>query len=378
MAAALPPAESITRTILSQNQRTSPESGYPNVLSGRGFRMTRPDDPTARFRQRTNGPVLQTHGPTKSGAFFKGLSPKVLSEFQSMEHSAYYEDGSLLFSEGQFPECVYLVIEGSVKLSVNSTDGHRLTHRVASQGEIMGMTAVILDIPYDSTAEALHACKVASISKREFCAFLIRHPDTQSAAMKELSVQYMELCNTLRLLSLNSNTTKKLARLLLNWSSAADETEEDSRIRICMTHEEIGQFVGASRETVTRTFTDFKQKRLIELHGSIMTIPNKLALEKIAEYIGPNNVRRHSPKDLSTIELELDHLQIQCSLHASFWRDRPAISDPRLSTWLEAKHPNERCRNTAVLKMVRSGKRSFRLQLVDCGPPAKVFPDRAE
>lgn len=87
-------------------------------------------------------------------------------------------------------------------------------------------------------------------------------------------------------------------------------------------------------------------------------------------HVGTNNVRRHFPKSLSTIDLELDDLEIQCRLSASFWQDRPEISDPRLSTWLEAKYLYGHSGGAVVLKMVRSGKRSFRLQLVRSRPTA--------
>lgn len=283
MATAVTSTKVLRKTFGSQDHEACQEFRCRITRLGKPRRMTASEYPATGFMRRTNEDDLQTHGTTSSGAFFMGLSPDVLEEFESMAHNAYYEDGSLLFSEGQFPESVYVVIEGSVKLSMNSTDGRRLTHRVASRGEIVGMTAVILDMPYDSTAEAIRTCKIASISKREFFAFLLRHPETQAAVMKALSVQYTELCDTLRLLNLSSKATKKIARLLLNWSSAGEQTGDVSRLRFFLTHEEIGQFVGASRETVTRTLTEFKQKRLIEQHGSVMTIPNKPALEKIAE-----------------------------------------------------------------------------------------------
>jgi hypothetical protein len=53
--------------------------------------------------------------------------------------------------------------------------------------------------------------------------------------------------------------------------------------------------------------------------------------------VGAANVRRYFPSGLHAIDLELDHLRIRCDLEASFWRDCPEISDPRLCSWLKAK-----------------------------------------
>ena len=50
-------------------------------------------------------------------------------------------------------------------------------------------------------------------------------------------------------------------------------------------------------------------------------------------HVGANNVRRYFPKDISVIELQLDHLQIQCGLPPDFWHGQPEIYDPRLGAW---------------------------------------------
>jgi hypothetical protein len=82
-------------------------------------------------------------------------------------------------------------------------------------------------------------------------------------------------------------------------------------------------------------------------------------------HVGAVNVRRYFPKDVSVIELELDHLQIQCGLQPGFWQDQPEIFDPRLCAWLESKHFHGRPDRTPVpLVLIPSGKNSFKLQPV--------------
>lgn len=81
--------------------------------------------------------------------------------------------------------------------------------------------------------------------------------------------------------------------------------------------------------------------------------------------IGANNVRRFFPRRCSSVDLQLDHLQIQCELRPDFWKNEPQISDPRLSAWLEAKNLRDpKTRTPIFIALVRSDKRSFRLQLV--------------
>jgi hypothetical protein len=79
--------------------------------------------------------------------------------------------------------------------------------------------------------------------------------------------------------------------------------------------------------------------------------------------VGANNVRRYFSKDTAVIELQLDHLQIQCALRPDFWQDQPEIHDPRLGAWLESKNFHERPSRAPVpLAMIPSGKNCFRLR----------------
>ena len=82
-------------------------------------------------------------------------------------------------------------------------------------------------------------------------------------------------------------------------------------------------------------------------------------------HVGANNVRRYFPKQISSIELQLDHLQIQCGLKPDFWQGEPEIFDPRLCAWLESRHLHAKSDRASVpLAMIPEGNNSFRLQPV--------------
>ena len=90
-------------------------------------------------------------------------------------------------------------------------------------------------------------------------------------------------------------------------------------------------------------------------------------------HVGVTNVRRYFPKDISVIELELDHLQIQCGLEPGFWQDRPEIFDPRLCAWLESKNFHTMLDRTPVpMDMIPSGKNSFKLRPIRMNGQAKL------
>jgi len=68
---------------------------------------------------------------------------------------------------------------------------------------------------------------------------------------------------------------------MLEWSHEAAGTATGRRIRLALTHEEIGQIIGMSRETVTRTLADFRKQHIAELHGSTLLIENTPALQEL-------------------------------------------------------------------------------------------------
>jgi hypothetical protein len=79
--------------------------------------------------------------------------------------------------------------------------------------------------------------------------------------------------------------------------------------------------------------------------------------------VGPKNVRRYFPKHVDVIELQLDHLHIQCGLTPEFWEGQAEINDPRLCEWLDFKIFHQKPGNTPIpLAMIPSGKNSFRLR----------------
>ncbi len=83
-------------------------------------------------------------------------------------------------------------------------------------------------------------------------------------------------------------------------------------------------------------------------------------------YVGAGNVRRYFSRRITQIELQLDHLRIECGLAPNFWHDHPEIHDPRLCLWLESKQRNHNGDTRVPMALIPSGKNSFIL-----GPASK-------
>lgn len=217
----------------------------------------------------------------RHSGFFCDLPKPSLEELEKIKYASAYPQGAVLFVEGQAPRGVYLVCNGRIKLTTTSRDGKTLILRIAQSGEVLGLHAVVSGKPYELTAETLQPCQLDFIKRDDFLRFLQNHGDACLNAAQHLSQNCQSAYEMIRSLGLSHSVSEKLARLLLDWASDGDDTKEGIRIKVSLTHEEIAQLIGTSRETVTRVLGEFRDKELASLRGSTLLIRNKAGLERL-------------------------------------------------------------------------------------------------
>ena len=113
--------------------------------------------------------------------------------------------------------------------------------------------------------------------------FLREHGEAAVRVAEVLSKIYHATLLEVRYLGFSSSTAEKLARFLLDLPATAAQNNGHLRATLTLTHKEIGEMIGSSRETVTRLFAHFKREGLIEVHGSTLLITDKPALQKLLE-----------------------------------------------------------------------------------------------
>lgn len=214
----------------------------------------------------------------RASGFFCQLSPAALTDFNAVRSTATFPHGSMLFLEKQDPRGVFVLCAGQVKLSISSSAGKTLILRIAKAGEILGLTAVMSNKPYEVTAETLHPCQIAFVRREDFLRLVKKYPEMHEGVVSQLTTLYSGACEQLRTVGLCSSAPEKLARLLLDWSA------DEKQVKVPLTHEEIASFMGTTRETVTRTLSDFKSRNLVTVHGSTLTIADRPALEAVGGF----------------------------------------------------------------------------------------------
>ena len=224
--------------------------------------------------------------PFREDRLFCDLPDNTVKQLQEIKATSVYPKGALLFLEGQPPRGVFILCTGRAKLSTTSAEGKTLILRVAEPGEVLGLTSVIAGTPYEAMAETLEPTQANFISQADLIRFIDQHSEVGMKVAHQLTHNCKCAYDEVRSLGLSSSVPQKIAKLLMKWSEhplpLPDRKSNEIPIRVTLTQEEIAQFLGTSRETVSRVLGDFRKKGWLRIRGATWFLANKAALEKLA------------------------------------------------------------------------------------------------
>jgi CRP/FNR family transcriptional regulator, cyclic AMP receptor protein len=218
----------------------------------------------------------------RTDSSFCNLPMGDLKAFDAIKLATAYPVGAVLFSEGDAARGIFVLCKGRVKLTMTSSNGKVIILRIAQPGEVLALHSVISNAPLQASAETVEPSQINFVRREDFMRFLREHSQAAIRTALQLSTSYETACEQVRSLALAPSAHGKLARFLLEWCGRGQHASQDGCAKLTLTHEEIGQMIGISRETVTRTLGEFKTSRLVVLKGSTLLIPNKSALQNMA------------------------------------------------------------------------------------------------
>ena len=203
--------------------------------------------------------------------------------FERLSRREFYPKGSVLLVEGQAARGVYVLCAGRAKVAITSAEGRTLIVRIARPGDLLGIHATLGGHPYETSAETLAPCEVDFISRKELLGLLDKEKSYGLRIAMAVSKEFAEFVEQARVLLLSTTAAEKLAGLLLNWGEAFGQpTTSGIHLQTLLTHEELGQIIGASRETVTRALNELKRRQIIRALNGDLWILNRAALASIA------------------------------------------------------------------------------------------------
>lgn len=212
---------------------------------------------------------------------FCNMTDEAVAVLDSITFTAAYPKGSILFAEGELPRGVFIICNGRVKLTTTSSDGRTLILRVAEAGEVLGVSSTVANRRYEVSAETLTACQINSIRQDDFLKFMESHVEVSLHSARSLADAYQATQRDVRTLGLSTTVAERLAHLLIHWANDAETDGDDIRIEVPLTHEEIAELIGTTRETVTRTLTEMKKRNLLIVDGPVFVVRDMPALERI-------------------------------------------------------------------------------------------------
>jgi CRP/FNR family transcriptional regulator, cyclic AMP receptor protein len=194
-----------------------------------------------------------------------------------------YAAGETIFLKGSPGDNMMAVLSGNVRISVSSPEGGELVLAVLFSGDVFGEIALLDGKQRTADATAMTACSLAILDRREILSFFEHHPGSWSNIVNVL-------CDRLRktdvhiaevaLLQLPARLAKALLRVA---SAEGDHKTGHQRNQIQLSQRELGNIVGAVRESVNKCLRTWQDDGIIEIQGGLITICDRAALEELAE-----------------------------------------------------------------------------------------------
>jgi CRP/FNR family cyclic AMP-dependent transcriptional regulator len=217
--------------------------------------------------------------PVREEHLFCNLPPSAVQKLNQIKSTAIYPKSAMLFIEGQQPRGVFVLCVGKAKLSTSSSEGKTIITKLSEAGDVLGLNATISNRPYEVTAEMIEPGQANFITRDALLQFMREYGEVAVRIAEQLSQNYYTAYEEIRTLGLASSPAEKFAKLLLSWGPG--KGDGTMQVRLTLTHEEIAEMIGTTRETVSRLFSDFKKKQLLHVKGSTLIIRDVPALERM-------------------------------------------------------------------------------------------------
>jgi CRP/FNR family transcriptional regulator, cyclic AMP receptor protein len=210
-------------------------------------------------------------------ALFRGLERHELAAFAAVTRERGYPRGSVIVFEDDPGDALFIVREGRVKVVLIGEDGREVILGILGEGDHFGELSLIDGQPRSAHVIAMEEARLLVLRREDFRQRVQESPRVAWALMQELSRRLRradEQIGSLVLLDVNG----RIARLLLARLSSDEISAKGKRL----THQQIAQMVGASRETVSRAMKDFQERGWIAVERRQVVVMNRAALEQLA------------------------------------------------------------------------------------------------
>ena len=214
---------------------------------------------------------------------FSGMEAEDLAKLANYLYTKSMSRGQVLFQQGDRGDEFLIVTGGSVKVELVNPDGKELTLAILKPYQFLGELALLDDFPRSANAIALEDGTLLALNKRDFLHVVTQYPRMSLPITRQLTRRVRVLTDDIASMAFLDSFTRT-ARKLVSLAQDLGVPSAGPAITIpqALTHQELANLVGATRETVSKVLSDMRSRRLITVEGHKITILNKDQFAEIA------------------------------------------------------------------------------------------------
>lgn len=218
----------------------------------------------------------------QSNCLSHNLKGDELSAFESIvKHSKKLKRGEFLYRAGDVFDTIYTIRSGSLKTFIIDEEGREQILAFSTQGDIVALDGTNLE-KHHTTSQALETTHVCTIPLAGYLELAAKIPSLYQKLITKLSHRILEEEEHTLMLGTKS-ADQRLATLLLSLSKRnAERGLSKSVLELNMSRRDIGSYLSAAVETISRTFTRLQTSKIIDVHGKRILIKDFDQLQKIA------------------------------------------------------------------------------------------------
>ena len=203
------------------------------------------------------------HWHLKQIKVFADLPEEDKKELREISHMTSYRKHEPICFPGQPADTVYLLKQGRVKISRVNEKGQEATISLLEPGEIFGEVEVLTGVARETLVLALEPVLVCEITRENFEGYLERCPSVGIRILKKIGGRLRYVESKFSDLVFHS-APARLAKLLLQLSETMGEHDQGTiRLNVRLTHQNLANLIGTSRETVSALLGQFQRQKLV-------------------------------------------------------------------------------------------------------------------
>ncbi|ETI89258.1 MAG: Crp/Fnr family transcriptional regulator [Clostridium butyricum] len=203
---------------------------------------------------------------------FENLNNEELLKIVNTINHKEYAKGDVVFTEGNVANTLFFINEGKIKLYKYTKDGKEQILHVLSEGDFFGELELIKPSKYGFNSKAIIDSKICTLTKDEMKEIMMKNPEIGIKVLETVGERLSKVESLVQNLATN-DVDSRMAYLLTDLMEKYGENiEKNISIELPLSREEMANFIGVTRETISRKLKKFEDEKLIKIVGTKIII----------------------------------------------------------------------------------------------------------